>query len=435
MTIFLSLSRLSCLTINRNENLHFRKDLKGKVTCVRSPFKTKISHAFSTNNTWTSLMDAAQDMRFILKSMPLKSKCHSCKVWEQTREENATEDSGNQHGSRHHTSCDLILWICLWPGRVHHGQRAQVAWRITHNNGKAPVDIIVIDVNRKIARDSQRMIVAEKEQRDEGSTENYRPNEESRSRLWRKDKISLKSVIHHLSTHPFHPRCGQTAKHGKYVERKETCDRSKQLFGHDSEKFFVRVWLLDFWVEVGKDCQCHEKDEEDIEKLHEGFLEDSPVGRACVNVNAGTTCLLLLLLAHHLMIAVEFVQRHGKVCVKAEKNDEHGSDEVINGRFAHRRPNRAGKDADDGGKGSTDVWSEHDSAGVFGRKLGCHSVCRVLENPTGHVKHDNRSHCHPEEGSGPCWRVNHRQNYGDEKDYDFYDQTPHDTFCEIAAVE
>lgn len=90
-------------------------------------FEIKISHASSTNNTLTSfLMDATRHMRFILKSLlnvfPLKRECHSGKVGEQAREENSGEDAGNQHRGGHHSCCDLILWIILGSGRVHHGQ-------------------------------------------------------------------------------------------------------------------------------------------------------------------------------------------------------------------------------------------------------------------------------------------------------------------------
>lgn len=159
--------------------------------------------------------------------LSLKWKLHCSKNGEQAREENSSEDSGNEHGCGHHTSCDLVLWIVLWTWRVHHRQWTQVAWSIAHDHGYAPVNVVVVNVNGQITRDTQRLIVAEKEKWDESSTENHRPDEESWRRLLRNNKYPCGLALYHLSTHPFHPRCGQTAKHRKHVERKEARDARK----------------------------------------------------------------------------------------------------------------------------------------------------------------------------------------------------------------
>lgn len=361
-------------------------------------------------------------------------KAHGSKVGEQAREENSSENAGNQHCSCHHASRDLILRVCLWTWCIHHCQRAQITGAVAHDYCKNPVNVVVVDVNGKITRDSQWMVVTEKEERDEGSTENDWPYKESGWRLWKNNKWPV-SAQRHLSTHPFHPRCSQAAKHRKNVERKEARDGCEEMCGNNSEKLFACVRLLNFRVNSRENRQRHEKDEENVKKLHEWFLEDLPVRRTCVDVDAWTTCFFLLLLAHHLVISIEFVQGHSKVCVKAEKDDEHCRDEVINRCFAHWRPDGTGKDADDCCKSSTDVRAQHDSSSVLWRKLCCHSISRVLENSTGHVENNNWSHCCPEESAWPCWRVNHCQDDGDEKDDNFYDQTPNDTFREITTVE
>ena len=142
---------------------------------------------------------------------------------------------------------------------------------------------------------------------------------------------------------------------------------------------------MDAW----EDGQRDKEDEENIEQLHGGFLKDSPVRRTCVDVNSRATCFLLLLLTHHLVVAVEFVQGHGEVSVKAEQNNKHRCDKVINCGLPHRRPDGARKNADDGCECSADVGPENDSAGVLWGKFGCHPVSCVLKNPPSHVEDDN----------------------------------------------
>lgn len=175
-------------------------------------------------------------------------------------------------------------------------------------------------------------------------------------------------------THPFHPRRRQASQHREDVEREEASNGHEQFPWHDPQELAFAN-LLDVRVNRREDRQGHEESEEHVEELHERLSEDEEVRRAGLHVDARSRGLLLLLLAHHLVVAVELVQRHGEVRVEAQQNDENSCDEEVYGRLPHRGPNGPGENADYSRKSAADVGTEHHGSGVFRGKLSSHSVC------------------------------------------------------------
>lgn len=185
---------------------------------------------------------------------------------EHGREEDSGEDAGYEHSCSEHAGCRRIFGICLRAGRVHHGERAQVAGTVAHDDGDAPVDVVIVDVHRKNALDSHRLIVAKQKQRNKNSSQHHRPHEESRRR-------------------PFHPRRSQTAQHRENVECQEASDVSEHFRRNNSHEVRL-IGLHDVGVHCRKHGERHEEDEEHVKELHRRLLEDSPIRRARVDVDA-----------------------------------------------------------------------------------------------------------------------------------------------------
>ena len=172
---------------------------------------------------------------------------------EHHREQDAGKDAGNQHGGGKHARRHCVLRFDRLR-RVHHAERAEVTGREGHHDPDAPVHPVVIDVDGQDARNVERLIVAEEEQRQKGGPQQDGPYQV-------------------LGLGPGHPGRQQAAEHGAHVERQEAADTHEQIVADDE----VAVRALDVGVNGRKHGQRNEEHEKHVEQLRERLLKDGPV--------------------------------------------------------------------------------------------------------------------------------------------------------------